>query len=554
MTDSEAEQQLESLLASPEDECLEFKTASQKFDLDSLGKYFSALSNEANLRNRACAWIVFGVDDSRKVVGTQYRLDTKKLHHLKQEIAQHTTGQISFTEIKPLQTNEGRVILFQVPAAPRGIPVSWQGHYYAREGDSMAGLNIQKIETIRGQSQIQNDWSAKICEGATIGDLDTDALQQARRNYKEKFAAKHHEIDSWDDITFLNKAKLTIQGKITHAALLLLGKSESSHFLLPYIGQISWFLKSEKNESKDYEHFYCPLLLASEKVYAKIRNLTYRYIIDATLFPSEIMMYDPFVIREALHNCIAHQDYELHGRITVVEQPDALLFTNVGKFMPESVEKVIEMNAPPTRYRNQFLATAMLNLGLIDTEGGGIRKMFVKQRKRFFPLPEYMLSDDHVQVKVFGKVLNENYTRLLIHDPTLDLRTVMLLDAVQKQKELSDANIRLLKSRRMIEGRKPNYFISAVVAQVTAQKAAYTKNRAFDKQYYHDLIINFLKQHGEASRHDIDELLLEKLPQFLSVKQKKIKINHLLSELSKKQHIQNIGTYRFSKWVIVSHL
>lgn len=104
-----------------------------------------------------------------------------------------------------------------------------------------------------------------------------------------------------------------------------------------------------------YEHFGPPFLLKSDHVYAKIRNLTYRYLLDNSLFPTEIKQYEPYLIRETLHNCIAHQDYELQGRINVVERPDELLFTNMGSFLPGSVEKVISTDAPPERYRNAFL-------------------------------------------------------------------------------------------------------------------------------------------------------------------------------------------------------
>ena len=48
-----------------ENEVVEFKKAETNFDVDELGKYFSALSNEANLREREFGWIVFGVWDKK---------------------------------------------------------------------------------------------------------------------------------------------------------------------------------------------------------------------------------------------------------------------------------------------------------------------------------------------------------------------------------------------------------------------------------------------------------------------------------------------------------
>ena len=113
--------------------------------------------------------------------------------------------------------------------------------------------------------------------------------------------------------------------------------------------------------------------------------LTYRYMRNETLFPTEITQYEPWVIREALHNAIAHQDYTQGGRVNVIEDAESLLFTNLGEFLPGSVEEVILRDAPPERYRNQFLATAMANLNMIDIIGSGIKRMFSLQQQRSFP-------------------------------------------------------------------------------------------------------------------------------------------------------------------------
>lgn len=211
---------------------------------------------------------------------------------------------------------------------------------------------------------------------AAVSDLDPLAIQQARRNFKDKFPAQSAEVDAWDDVTFLNKAKVTIKGKVTRAAILLLGRTEAEHFINPAEAKIRWVLKDAKGNDKDYHIESCPLLLAVDKIYSKIRNLKYRYLKDGTLFPDEVDQYEPFVVREAINNCIAHQDYTRGGRINVVEMEDQLVFTNLGNFIPGSVERVVRENAPEEHYRNKFLATAMFNLKMVDTAGGGIRKMF----------------------------------------------------------------------------------------------------------------------------------------------------------------------------------
>jgi ATP-dependent DNA helicase RecG len=537
------------LIALPaETETVEFKEAKNTYDFTKLGKYFSALANEANLNNRPDAWFVMGVKNNHTVVGTSFRSSRKDLDNIKGEIANKTINRITFKEIHELVLPEGRVLLFQIPAAPKGLPVSFDGHYYGRDGEELVPLNLEEIERIRTQRSGE-DWSAGIVKDATIDDLDPKAIRVARENYRSKFSDKADEIDSWSDVTFLNKAKITIKDKITRTALILLGREESEHFLSPAEIKIRWVLKDIHNTDKDYEIFNCPFLLAVDKVYAKIRNLKYRYITENTLFPEETLRYEPYSIREALNNCIAHQDYTVGGRINVVEiEDEALIFTNYGSFIPGSVERVVKDDAPEEHYRNKFLATAMFNLKMVDTAGGGIKKIFNFQRQRLFPLPDYDLSGGRVKVSLAGKVLDMDFARVLAKHKELTLDEIILLDKVQKKKKLTSVEEKHLRMKKLIEGRKPNYYISLDVASQTGQKAEYSKNRALDKEYYCDLIKKSIHQHGNLERKDIDELLWTKLPDWMNDHQKKVKINNLIAEMRKKNLIKNEGSDAKPRW------
>jgi ATP-dependent DNA helicase RecG len=525
-----------------ENEVVEFKEAKNTYDFTKLGKYFSALCNEANLKRQPSAWLVFGVNNDRQVVGTGYRVARKDLDSLKEEIANKTTNRITFIEIHEVQHAQGRVVLFEIPAAPKGLPVAFDGHYYGRDGEALSPLNLEEIERIRAQSAVA-DWSAVVVPDASVADLDEEALAVARHNFKSKFPDKAGEVDGWDDATFLNKAKLTIKGHITRAALLLLGREEAEYFLQPAEAKIRWLLKDHQGNDRDYALFGMPLLLAVDKVYAKIRNLKYRYMREGTLFPDEIDQYEPYAIREALNNCIAHQDYTLAGRINVIEREESLTFTNLGSFVPG--------DAPEEHYRNRFLASAMFNLKMVDTAGGGIRKMFLYQRARFFPMPDYDLSDNRVKVTLTGKVVDIDYARLLAGDGALSLQEIMALDKVQKRQPLDDIEERLLKAKDLVEGRKPNFYIAKTIAQATGQKAVYSKNRAFDNQYYLDLICKAIEQHGSMTRVEIDELLWNKLPEWMTDKQRSYKVGNLLGELRRRSKIVNKGHDRHPSWVLV---
>lgn len=527
-----AERKLQDLLETDgENEIFEFKEAKTNFDLSKLGKYFSALSNEANLKGKPSAWLVFGVDNGQKVVGTRFRERGRELQSLKKEIADRVTPRQTFVDIHVVAHPQGRVLLFEIPAAPQGIPVAWAGHFYGRDHESLVALSLEELERIRNQNRT-TDWSAGICADATLADLDADAIALARDEYAKKHPRFAAQLDDWKDETFLNKAKVTIKGRITRTAILLLGKSESSHFLNPATPTITWILKDRDGIEKDYEHFSCPLLINADQVYRKIRNLKYRYMAEGSLFPEEVDQYDPFVIREPLNNAIAHQDYELGGKVSVIEFEDGrLCFSNSGTFIPGSVEEVIRSDAPENRYRNSFLAEAMVNLNMIDTIGSGIRKMFVTQKNRFFPLPEYQLDRGMVKVTITGRVLDMSYARKLAELPDLSLDDIILLDRVQKKKSLTAEQVRHLKQQGLVEGRKPNLHISARVARQSGDKAEYIRNRGFDDQHYKGLICEYIEKFGEARRADIDRLLLDKLPDVLDERQKANKVRNLLQAL-----------------------
>lgn len=221
MTVEELTYILDSLLTLPaENEVVEFKRAANGFGDQELGQYFSALSNEADLKGKPCAWLVFGVEnDTHAVVGSQYKNSRPALDAMKKKIADQTTGRHTFVEIHELHYKNGkRVVMFEIPPAPQGIPIAYHDHYYGRDGESTQGLSLDKIERIRNQVKLK-DWSAEIIEDASLEDLDPAAIVKARELYTNAHKDKVDEIASWDDTTFLNKAKITIRGKITNTAI-----------------------------------------------------------------------------------------------------------------------------------------------------------------------------------------------------------------------------------------------------------------------------------------------------------------------------------------------
>jgi ATP-dependent DNA helicase RecG len=534
-----------------ETEWLEFKR--NQYEPQVLGEYLSALANSASLVGQPRGYLLLGIDDqTHDVVGTKfdpYSAKGKGNQDLIHWIAAGLQPRPLF-EVNIVKHPQGRVVVFEIGAA-RGQPVRFYGKAWVRIGSSKTLLQNHP-EKERALWMQPYDWSAEVCEAATLADLDPEAVAKAREQFCIKHPNQVDAVSEWDDITFLNKAKLLKRGAVTNTALLLLGRAESTTLLAPAVAKITWILKDADNREMDYEHFGPPFLLAGDWFQKRIRNLVVRALPSGTLFPKELTQYDPWVLREALHNCIAHQDYSLQGRITIVEFPDRILLANVGSFLPGDVEAVIRQDAPQPIYRNPFLADAMVELNMIDTQGGGIKRMFETQWKRSFPLPDYDLSDPaKVSVYISGRILDERYTRLLMERTDLNLWQVMLLDRVQKRQRISHDEHRRLKAAGLVEGRYPNLIVAGKVARVTGTTGRHIRERGLDKKYYLDLIVEIVREHGPVSRREVDQLLIPKLPDRLSPVQKQKKVHNLLQELRRSGRIRNRGTRTRPAWVLV---
>ena len=532
-----------------ETEWLEFKR--NNADPQEVGEYLSALANEASLGNQPRGYLVFGIDDTtHAVVGTRfdpYAAKAKGNQDLLPWLAALLDPNPG-VEASIVEHPDGRVAMLAVGPA-RDRPVLFSGRAYCRAGTSKTELT-KHPEKERALWTRGSDWSAELCVGASLDDLDPEAIRKAREQFVVKHPGQAAAMNRWDDRTFLNKARVLKQGAVTNTALLLLGRPEAATLLAPAVAKLSWILKDAENRELDYEHIGPPFLLAGDRLLKRLRNLIVRALPSGTLFPQEIAQYDPWVLREALHNAIAHQDYRRHGRITVVEFPDRVLLTNVGHFLPGDVETVIRQDAPQAIYRNPFLADAMVELNLIDTQGGGIKRMFETQRRRSFPLPDYDLSNPgQVSVSVTGRILDERYTRLLMEKGDLDLAQVMLLDRVQKRLRIGQDEHRRLKAAGLVEGRYPNLIVAAAVAKATGEAGRHIRERGFDKQYYLDLILAVVREHAPASRGEVDQAVIPKLPDRLTPEQKQRKVHNLLQELRRAGTIDNRGSRAQPAWV-----
>lgn len=518
-----------------ENRFIEFK--SNYLDAKVLGEYISALSNGACLDHVDFGYLFFGVDnDTLAVKGTTFdpeHTNIRSGQSLELFLRLGISPKIRFEIGEFRYSDMVRVVFVKIPAA-EGEPTMFNNEPFVRINESKTSLRPY-TDWIREIYNSKTDWSKVIVDDATIEDLDPEAIAVARKGFKERYPKLSSEINSWTDTTFLDKAKLTIGGCVTRTALLLLGKEESAH-LLEHIAQIDWKLQTATESAA--EVFSVPFLLSTSKVLAKIRNYRFKIYPDNTLIPTEVWKYDEMIILEALHNCIAHQRYQSNCRIIVTEKEECLEFWNAGDFFEGKYEDYIEGIKTPKKYRNPFLVKAMVNIKMIDSQGYGIHTMFVRQKDRYLPMPDYDQTEDGgVKLIVPGNVIDIDYSVRLIQDASIDLSTAVLLDRVQKRKPLSDAAIKALRKANLIEGRKPNLFISKSLAQSMGKEIEYSKRKGFSDEFCCDLILKSLKEHKSLSRSKINELVLDYLPADRDMQNKIYKIGNLLAKLKRRQQI-----------------
>lgn len=528
----------------------EFKNLKNDFngkEKDDVISYVSALSNMEG------GHLVIGVvDKTLDIVGTDtYNYDVQKARLRMTNLCANLPSEGLLVEEFVTDDTHKTVWVIHVPKHMRRRPVYAHSKAWQRLDDSLVGLDESHLEAILDEQELPYDWSAQVIEEATIDDLDADAIQLARDGYKQRYPKFATECDTWTDKIFLDKASLTIDGKITRATLLLVGKEEKAH-KLHHIAQIVWKCFQDGQTFGDI--YTIPFIRSTSELLNRIRNYRFKIYPKNSLIPAEVWKYDTESILEGLHNSIAHQRYESGARIVVTEDKDKLTFQNEGSFYEGTYYQYITGEKTPKSYRNPALVKAMVNIKMIDTQGYGIHKMFVSQKERYLPMPDYDKSSaTEVVLTLPGTVIDENYSLLLLENRNLSLTDAVLLDSVQKGKRIPSEAVAMLRKRKLIEGRLPHIFIAKDIAQVTDKKIEYTKHKGLNDKKCEALLLDSLRDHGSLTKTEIVKLLWDVLPDQLDDKQREYKINNLLRKFRVKGLIRNTTVEgNKSTWTLVN--
>jgi len=350
--------------------------------------YVVALANEGG------GQLVFGMADQwpHQVVGTSFEVGN--IGALEDAIYKDLSIRVHINELYEGAEGDinGRVLVFEVPSRPIGKMLKFEGVPLMRTGESLREMSDEEMFKIL--SEQEPDYSAKICAGITMEDLDPDAVKQMKRKYAEKNL--NPEFESLPDEQALRDLDLLVDGNLNYAALVLLGKSEAIHKYMPQNNVVIEYRNDPASiQYDDRVEFQQPLFLAIDNIWSYINQpmLNPQVHISEKAYIFDIKRFNSETIREAVLNAITHRSMTVQNDVVIKLSPKELTITNAGGF-PIGVDKtnVLTVNSTP---RSKRLADVLQKTGLVEKSGQGVDKMFVNCIMEGKPLPDFSATDNY---------------------------------------------------------------------------------------------------------------------------------------------------------------
>ena len=532
-------EEIEACLQQREAEGLEFKEAKQQFDLDRLVDYCVAIANERGGK------IVLGVTDKlpRRIVGTNA---FPAIGATKQRLLEKLNMRV---EIDEVHHTDGRVLMIRVPSRPIGTPLHHAGRYLMRSGESLVSMTHDQIRAILAEAE--TDFSVSTCIGASADDLDSEAVDAFRNAWIRK--SGNERLRELETDRLLSDAGLMVDGRVTHAAIFLLGSTATLTRHVPQAEIVfEWRDRAERIEFQDRREFRRPLLLALDDIWQTInlRN-THEHFQDG-LFVRDIATFNEAAIREAVLNAVAHRDYRASGSVFVRQSPSAIQIESPGGFPPGvTAENILFRQVP----RNRLLSETLARIGLVERSGQGVDRMFETSIREGKAPPDFSGSDAyHVSVILSGAITDRTFLRFLEKvslEGTYSISTsdLIVLDLVNRGREVPEV-LRARASRlgdegvleRVGRGRGTRYVLSPRFYELAGMPAEYTRRRGLDRETNKELLARHI--HQNAPRGVPFEELAQVLP---SLSRDQIKT--LLKELKGEGRIRTVGARRAAVWV-----
>jgi len=532
-------EQLNALLLTEEDEHLEFKEAKHDFNIEKLRKYCCALANETGGK------LILGVTDRkpRRVVGTGA---FQNLGYTRADLIHVLRLRVEAEEIAH---PNGRVVVFDVPSRPLGVPLRYANVYWMRADDSLTGMTEDVLRGIFGETG--PDFSAEVCPGATLDALDTAAIDRLRARWQRKSGREellHLPVDQ-----LLRDAELVVDSSVTYAALVLLGTQQAlGRFLAQAEAVFEYRSSDASGPAQERQEFRRGFFLYDDELWKTINLRNDKQHFQDGLFIWDIPTFDERAVREALLNAVSHRDYRLAGSVFVRQYPRRLEVVSPGGF-PQGIspENILWRQNP----RNRRIAEVLGKCGLVDRSGQGANVFFEKAIRESKPLPDFTGTDNHqVSLTLHGTVQDERFLRFLERvgperSQRLTTEDLLVLDLLRRDERVPlplAGRLGVLREGGLVEtighGRGTRYLLSRKLFAEMGEKATYTRRRGLQR----DKLKARLAQHLENFPDDGQSLRkLHEVHPELTYGQ----VKGLMQELHAENRVHCLGRGRGAKWL-----
>ena len=536
-SDDGAVRQLQRWLTARENEHLEFKEARNNFHFEKLVKYCAALANEGG------GSIVLGVGDKRprRIVGTQAFPDIERT---KAGLLERLHFRV---EIQEIAAAEGRVLIFTAPPRPLGTPVAVDGAYWMRAGEDLVPMTPDVLRRIFDETR--PDFSAEVCPGATLNDLDLEAVRQFRVRWHR--TAKNDHLLQLPTEQLLRDAELLTGSGVTYAALILLGTHAALGKYLAHAETVFEYRSSEMpGPANQREEFREGFLLFHDRVWnlVNLRNDKQHYL--DRFFMNALPTFNEVSVREALLNAIAHRDYRHGGSIFVRQYARRIEVVSPGGF-PGGIsgENILDRQFP----RNRRIADTFLRCGLVERAGQGVNLMLIESVTDSKPLPDYSKSDEYeVFLTLGGDVQDDAFVKFLDHLPTkqkavFSSHHYLVLDLVRRNEAIPRAyrkELKLLRSFGLVaatgSGRGVRHALNAKLYEPSGRPgdAGQLPSRNELKEH----VLAFIERSGREGCTIAN--LLHAAPQLT-----RDQVRWFLRELQSEGRIRTAGRTKAGRWI-----
>lgn len=440
--------------------------------------YVVALCNEGG------GTLVLGMADKHPhdVVGSNF--GEGKIGKLEDEVYTRLKIRVRCEEL--FDEKDNRVLVTYVPPRPVGQTIKFEGVPLMRIGDSLRDMSDDVLRAILNEQE--GDFSAKICDGLTTDDLDENAV----RTLKQKYAVKQNNpaFARQTDEQALIDLDLSVNGRLTYAALILLGKKEK---IKQYLPQCAIHLEIRENPASITFDRRIPFVgayfLLIEDLWKTIDVRNRLKHIQLGLYITDIPTLNDEVVRESINNAVAHRDYTKASEIVIKQSPSEFTVLSHGGFpLGVNIENILNTNSTP---RNRLLADVLTKTGLVERSGQGVDKIFYQNISDGKGFPSYADSDLFqvtlripliVEHQIFAVFIRE-FRNALSDDEKLGVHHVIALAKIRDKADISDVSnsvIQHLLAVGAIRKDKDGYLLSDVYSSITREVEGSDQDRIIE--------------------------------------------------------------------------